>query len=307
LGAKMLSAIRTLSHRPCKISVARYRQWLSTETDHKHSYVEEEQARTKDDEDSTHYGFETVSREEKARRVHHVFEGVASKYDLMNDLMSAGLHRLWKDSFVAGLAPFRPGARVLDVAGGTGDIAFRIANRMRRLQSDDPQCQSQVTVCDINEAMLEVGQRRCETLLDVHGRSLLSWLTADAQNLPLPDDEFDLYTIAFGIRNVVDVQRALDEAYRVLKPGGRFACLEFSHVTNPGLRWVYDKYSFEVIPPLGEVVAGDYASYKYLVESIRQFPRQQEFKSMIEQAGFRFTSYRNLTFGVVAIHTGFKM
>jgi len=257
------------------------------------------------------FGFEKVTTAEKAQKVYGVFEAVASNYDVMNDAMSAGVHRVWKDYFVRKLLPIRPGTQILDVAGGTGDIAFRIAknielyNKKNEISVEDSK-RSSIVVSDINEAMLEVGQKRA-LQLDLSCPEVLSWLCADAQELPLEDDRFDVYTIAFGIRNVVDVQKALDEAYRVLKPGGRFMCLEFSHVENPAIKWVYDKYSFQVIPPMGELIAGDWKSYQYLVESIRKFPTQEKFKMMIEEAGFRCVSYQNLTFGVVAIHSGYKI
>jgi len=263
------------------------------------------------DEATTDFGFEKVTTSEKAKKVYNVFEAVATNYDVMNDAMSAGVHRVWKDYFVSKLLPIRPGTQILDVAGGTGDIAFRIAknielfNKKNQINADEAK-QSGVLISDINEAMLEVGKKRALEL-NLSCPEILSWLCADAQELPLEDNRFDVYTIAFGIRNVVDIQKALDEAYRVLKPGGRFMCLEFSHVENPAIRWVYDKYSFQVIPPMGELIAGDWKSYQYLVESIRKFPTQETFKMMIEEAGFRCVSYQNLTFGVVAIHSGFKI
>ncbi|KAK3855500.1 hypothetical protein Pcinc_038103 [Petrolisthes cinctipes] len=262
----------------------------------------------------THFGFETVSEEEKAKKVHGVFENVASKYDVMNDLMSGGIHRVWKDCFMSRLRPTL-NTKLLDVAGGTGDIVFRFIRHAGQAEvgagagvvSDHTEEPSpypyDITVCDISESMLEVGQSRADML----GHQGIRWVCGDAQNLPFDDDQFDCYTIAFGIRNVVDVETALDEAYRVLKPGGRFMCLEFSQVKNPAVRWAYDQYSFNVIPPLGQVIAGDWKSYQYLVESIRKFPDQETFKEMIEEAGFRNVTYENLTFGVTAIHSGFKI
>lgn len=282
----------------------------------------------------THFGFEHVSEEEKAQKVHKVFENVADKYDLMNDLMSGFVHRAWKDHFVSRLQP-RPNTRLLDVAGGTGDIVFRYIQHLRYASlgarvgaaaspqhttttttdsstsdssssdsdSDNSQRLYEISVCDISESMLGVGRQRAEAL----GHRGIDWVCGDAQKLPFEEGEFDCYTIAFGIRNVVDVQKALDEAYRVLKPGGRFMCLEFSHVKNPLVRWAYDQYSLNVIPPMGQVVAGDWASYQYLVESIRKFPDQETFKEMIEEAGFRNVTYENLTLGVAAIHSGFKI
>ncbi|XP_045617688.2 ubiquinone/menaquinone biosynthesis C-methyltransferase UbiE [Procambarus clarkii] len=277
----------------------------------------------------THFGFEKVSEDQKAEKVHGVFENVASNYDLMNDLMSGGIHRVWKDLFMSRVQP-RPNTKLLDVAGGTGDIAFRFIRHILHNQSqaktipdrpvvserggdsevpygaDEPSdsCSPyEITICDISQSMLDVGKKRADEL----GYKGIKWICGDAQKLPFPDDEFDCYTIAFGIRNVVDVEKALVEAYRVLRPGGRFVCLEFSQVTNPALRWVYDQYSFNVIPPMGQVVAGDWKSYQYLVESIRKFPNQETFKDMIEDAGFRHTTFENLTFGVSAIHSGFKI
>lgn len=265
-------------------------------------------------DETVHFGFQTVSATEKAQKVHQVFENVASKYDLMNDVMSVGIHRIWKDYFVKKIFPLHPGTNIIDVAGGTGDIAFRMLEGLDRqnknsnsLTDDASGSRKNITILisDINQAMLDVGKKRALTMnLQSDG---LSWLCANAQELPLPENSFDLYTIAFGIRNVTDVSKALDEAYRILRPGGRFMCLEFSHVKNPLLKWAYDTYSFQVIPPLGEVVAGDWKSYQYLVESIRKFPTQDEFKNMIEEAGFRSVRYENLSFGVVSIHSGYKI
>lgn len=273
-------------------------------------------------EKETHFGYENVSQDKKAEKVHGVFEAVASNYDLMNDLMSTGVHRVWKDCFVSRLQP-RQHTRLLDVAGGTGDITFRYIQHvlhdsgkekdLRDVTGDIPLTHNEdaveepplyeVTVCDISQGMLDVGKNRSEKL----GYTGITWVCGDAQKLPFGDDHFDCYTIAFGIRNVVDVDKALSEAYRVLKPGGRFMCLEFSRVTNPFISWAYDTYSFNVIPALGQVVAGDWKSYQYLVESIRKFPDQETFKEMIEDVGFRQVTYENLTFGVTAIHSGFKI
>eukprot|EP00696_Hemimastix_kukwesjijk_P015692 gnl/Hemi2/3921_TR1376_c0_g1_i1.p1 gnl/Hemi2/3921_TR1376_c0_g1~~gnl/Hemi2/3921_TR1376_c0_g1_i1.p1 ORF type:complete len:236 (+),score=59.38 gnl/Hemi2/3921_TR1376_c0_g1_i1:48-710(+) len=218
----------------------------------------------------------------------------------MNDAMTLGLHRCWKDDFVSRLSGCR-GADFLDVAGGTGDIAFRIVENGLVGSAVG----GHVTVCDINEKMLEVGRQRSLSLKS--GASSLSFLQGNAEQLTLPDSCMDVYTIAFGIRNVTNIPAALKEAYRVLRPGGRFLCLEFSRVENPLLRPLYDQYSFQVIPVLGHLLAGEMAPYQYLVESIRKFPAQQEFQTMIRDAGFSMTSYDNLTFGVVAIHSGFKL
>jgi len=214
----------------------------------------------------------------------------------MNDVMSLGIHRLWKDKFIKSLDP-EPGCRLLDVAGGTGDIAFRFLKHLKR--------KGHVTVCDMNANMLEEGMRRANTLGFDDG-SFISWKEGDAMNLPFQSNSFDAYSIAFGIRNVVDIPLAVREAYRVLKPGGVFTCLEFSKVTNPLLEKVYDLYSFNLIPVYGEILAGDWKSYQYLVESIRKFPDQNEFKEMIEDEGFILVEFQNLTQGVVCIHTAFK-
>lgn len=246
----------------------------------------------------THFGFRTVREEEKAKLVHSVFEQVASRYDLMNDLMSGGLHRAWKQSMIDWLNPPR-GDRpfhLIDVAGGTGDIAFRFLERAGAA--------SQVTVCDINEHMLGVGQGRAEAKA-FEGR--VEFACGDAERLPFPDKSFDAYTIAFGIRNVTHVDQALREAYRVLKPGGRFLCLEFSRVAVPGIDDIYEAYSFAAIPRMGKWVTGDDAPYQYLVESIRRFPDQETFKRMIGEAGFGNVSYRNLTGGVAALHSGWRL
>ncbi|XP_049554206.1 2-methoxy-6-polyprenyl-1,4-benzoquinol methylase, mitochondrial isoform X1 [Orcinus orca] len=333
----------------------------------------------------THFGFETVSEEEKGGKVYQVFESVAKKYDVMNDMMSLGIHRIWKDLLLWKMRPF-PGTQLLDVAGGTGDIAFRFLNyvqaqhqrkekRQLRAQQnlsweeiakkyqneEDSLDGSHVMVCDINKEMLKIGKQKARARGYKAG---LAWVVGDAEELPFDDDKFDVYTIAFGIRNVTHIDQgfpggtvvesppadagdtgsrsgpggshmprsgwarepwplslrvrslcsaageataALQEAHRVLKPGGRFLCLEFSQVNNPLVSRLYDVYSFQVIPVLGEVIAGDWKSYQYLVESIRQFPSQEEFKEMIEDAGFQKVTYENLTSGIVAIHSGFKL
>ncbi|GAB6028606.1 hypothetical protein CHUAL_004444 [Chamberlinius hualienensis] len=267
------------------------------------------------DESFTHFGFETVKDSEKTGRVYEVFKNVAAKYDLMNDAMSLGIHRLWKDEFVKMLHP-TPGINVLDVAGGTGDIAFRIIHSLRTLEKftkkkeennenlDSPSRVSKVVVSDINQQMLDVGKERAKQRGYFND---LQWLCANAEELPVEDNSFDAYTIAFGIRNVTHIDKALDEAYRVLKPGGRFLCMEFSHLTNPLMQKIYDAYSFQVIPPMGQILARDWKSYQYLVESIRKFPNQETFSQMIREAGFSSVTYTNFTFGVTAIHSGFKL
>lgn len=248
-------------------------------------------------EKKTHFGFrDDVTEEEKKHKVLKVFDNVAESYDRMNDAMSLGIHRLWKDHFVRVLDPPED-LKLLDVAGGTGDIAFRV---LERLGSS-----GHVTVCDINASMLEVGRKRSSEYGEK--QTQMTWTVGDAQNLDFEDNSFDVYTIAFGIRNVVDVPKALKEAYRVLKPGGRFLCLEFSHVDNPVAEQMYAFYSFQVIPPMGKVLAGDWDSYQYLVESIRRFPPQTDFADMIRDAGFSCVTFENLTLGVAAIHSGFKL
>ena len=242
------------------------------------------------------FGYRDVAPEEKPDLIRGIFFSVASRYDLMNDLMSAGVHRLWKDEFVAWLNP-QPGQAILDVAGGTGDIAFRIAARVRAKGGA-----AKITVCDISEAMLVVGMRRAEAKA-----AKISWLCGDGENLPVEDSSQDAYTIAFGIRNFTHLERALAEAYRVLKPGGRFLCLEFSRVTAPGLDDLYDLYSFAVLPRLGEIVAGDGAAYRYLAESIRRFPSQSAFAKLIAGAGFAQVKFRNLSGGIAAMHSGWKV
>jgi demethylmenaquinone methyltransferase/2-methoxy-6-polyprenyl-1,4-benzoquinol methylase len=241
--------------------------------------------------EQVNFGDTLVTPEEKTRRVGGVFTSVAKSYDVMNDLMSGGMHRLWKDRFVAKVAP-RAGEHVLDMAGGTGDIAFRMAKRGAR-----------VTVSDINPDMLAVGMERA-TKRGIDG---LTWQVENAETLSFADASFDAYTIAFGIRNVTDIPAALREAHRVLKRGGRFYCLEFSTSEWPGFGQVYDRYSTHVIPRIGKAVAGDEDSYRYLVESIRRFPRMEAFKAMIGEAGFKSTSVEPILGGLVAIHGGWKI
>lgn len=251
---------------------------------------------------TTHFGFSTVKEEEKQSMVRGVFDSVAEKYDIMNDVMSGGLHRAWKIDFIRDLRP-REGMHLLDVAGGTGDIAFRFLEAaQRRAQEGSPP--AKVTICDINHNMLKAGKARA---LDKGIFDPIDWVTGNAEMLPLPDRSVDAYTIAFGIRNVTHIDKALEEAYRVLKPGGRFMCLEFSKVDLPLLKQIYDVYSFKLIPHFGEMVTGDKDSYQYLVESIRKFPTQEKFKAMIENAGFKKSTYRNLSGGIVAIHSGWKI
>eukprot|EP00892_Ulva_mutabilis_P008162 jgi/Ulvmu1/5718/UM024_0070.1 len=252
------------------------------------------------DQETVDFGFKDVPKADKESLVKKVFENVAPQYDVMNDVMSGGLHRVWKDHFVSKLCP-PPGIQHLDVAGGTGDIAFRVLNEMRASGS----LTGAVSVLDINEAMLTEGQKRA----DKKGLSGpgLRWVTGSAEELPFDSDTFDSYTVAFGIRNVTDRAAALAEAYRVLKRGGRFMCLEFSPVDTPVLKDVYDAYSMNVIPAMGKVIANDSESYRYLVESIRKFPDVVTFAEQVQNAGFRFVDFDKLSGGIVAIHSGFKL
>jgi demethylmenaquinone methyltransferase/2-methoxy-6-polyprenyl-1,4-benzoquinol methylase len=243
------------------------------------------------------FGYRDVPEADKEGLVREVFSSVAGKYDLMNDLMSGGVHRLWKDAMVEWLNP-RPGWRVLDVAGGTGDIAFRIADLIRARGGE-----ADITVCDINADMVGEGLRRAQA----KGERAIHWITGNAEALPVPDASMDAYTIAFGIRNVPRIDKALGEAYRVLKRGGRFLALEFSRVDTPLLDRLYDVYSMTAIPALGKVVTGDGEPYRYLVESIRRFPAPERFADMIGDAGFSRADFTRLSGGVVAIHSGWKL
>jgi len=243
---------------------------------------------------TTHFGFKTVDEADKAGMVKGVFNSVADQYDIMNDVMSAGVHRIWKNSFIDSINP-RPGMHLLDVAGGTGDIAFRFLEAAPG---------SKVTVCDINAEMLRVGAERAEKK-GFAGRS--EFICGDAMKLPFGDRSMDAYTIAFGIRNVTRIEEALAEAYRVLKPGARFHCLEFSPAVVPVLQSAYDAYSFKFIPAMGQMVAQDRDSYQYLVESIRRFPTPEKFDQMISDAGFSRTGWRTMSAGVVAIHSGTRV
>lgn len=241
--------------------------------------------------DPVSFGYEQVSPEEKTERVGAVFSSVAKKYDVMNDAMSAGMHRLWKDKFVRRVKP-QPGEQVLDMAGGTGDIAFRMAARG-----------ATITVSDINQDMLDVGIERA---MD-RGIDDLVWSRQNAEELSFPARFFDAYTIAFGIRNVTHKDKALAEAHRVLKRGGRFYCLEFSTTEWPGFKEAYDLYSHHLVPKIGGAIAGDPDSYRYLIESIRRFPTMPEFEAMIRQAGFTRTKVEPILGGLVAIHSGWKI
>ena len=241
--------------------------------------------------DTVSFGYEDIDASEKTGRVGEVFSNVASKYDVMNDAMSGGMHRLWKNRFVARVKP-QHGETILDMAGGTGDIAFRMADRG-----------ASVTVSDINQDMLDVGLERAVE----RGIDGLVWSRQNAEELSFSNRIFDAYTIAFGIRNVTHIEKALSEAHRVLKYGGRFYCLEFSSVEWPGFKEAYDLYSHRLVPQIGKAIAGDEASYRYLIESIRRFPNMADFECMIRSAGFENTRVEPIMGGLVAIHSGWKV
>ncbi|WP_353297384.1 bifunctional demethylmenaquinone methyltransferase/2-methoxy-6-polyprenyl-1,4-benzoquinol methylase UbiE [Sulfitobacter pacificus] len=243
---------------------------------------------------TTHFGSQTVPEDDKAGMVRSLFSDVANKYDIMNDVMSVGIHRIWKEAMMDWLAP-RAGQKLLDVAGGTGDVSFKFLKRAGA---------GHATVCDLTEGMLVEGRKRAEAAAMADS---LDWVVGDAMALPFEDNTFDVYTISFGIRNVTRPQEALNEAYRVLRPGGRLMVLEFSQLPNPMMQKAYDLYSFNVIPRMGQVIANDRDSYQYLVESIRNFPDQETFLSMVRAAGFEQAKYRNLTMGIAALHSGWKL
>ncbi|TGO21678.1 hypothetical protein BPAE_0206g00120 [Botrytis paeoniae] len=271
-------------------------------------------ASNSDNARTTHFGFQTVPEEEKEARVAGVFSNVATSYDTMNDFMSLGIHRLWKDHFVRSINPgFTPptstsspqGWKMLDIAGGTGDIAFRLLDHATNINKSPS---SSITISDINPEMLAEGRKRSLQTSYAHSPRL-NFLLANAESLPMvPSNSLDLYTVAFGIRNFTNKAAALREAHRVLKPGGLFACLEFSDVTNPLFNAIYKQWSFSAIPLIGQLVAGDRDSYQYLVESIEKFPKQEEFRDMIKEAGFVVPGkgWEDLTGGIAAIHKGIK-
>ena len=242
----------------------------------------------------THFGYQNVPEADKSGLVKEVFNNVASKYDVMNDLMSIGIHRVWKNALINWLVP-KENQNLLDVAGGTGDIATRFLNQAKG---------GNATILDMTESMLQEGTER---VTNSALSSRMRWVVGDAMALPFKKNTFDIYTISFGIRNVTKIDKALSEAFRVLKPGGRIMILEFSKLPNPMMQKAYDLYSFNVIPKIGEIVVGDKDSYQYLVESIRKFPNQLSFANMMTEAGFENVKFRNLTFGVAALHSGWKI
>ena len=242
----------------------------------------------------TDFGFSRVKSKDKSNLVKKIFENVSGRYDLMNDFMSLGIHRVWKKSMLDWLAP-RRGQSLIDVAGGTGDIAFNFIKRAKT--------GANATILDLTESMMIEGKKKP---IDLPEESQINWVCGDAMRMPFNNNTFDVYTISFGIRNVTNISKTLSEAYRVLKPGGRLMILEFSSVNNDLISWIYDKYSFNIIPKLGEFVSNDRESYQYLVESIRKFPNQEKFSEMIINEGFRKVKYRDLTFGIAALHSAWK-
>ncbi|KAF2239647.1 putative ubiquinone biosynthesis methyltransferase Coq5 [Viridothelium virens] len=315
----MNQSFRSLIRRPANahaLSRPQYRYYAITRPRFQHFQNQPSSTSSSKDERTTHFGFETVAESLKESRVGAVFSSVASSYDTMNDLMSLGIHRLWKDHFVRSLNPgsnsttsatakAQPGWKILDIAGGTGDIAFRLLDHASTIHSDHS---THVTVADINPEMLAEGRKRA-LQTPYHNSDQLSFVETNAEDLTMiPSNSIDLYTVAFGIRNFTHKDAALREASRVLKPGGVFACLEFSKVQNPVFNEVYKRWSFSAIPLIGQLVAGDRDSYQYLVESIEKFPNQTEFRDMIKEAGFMVPGkgWEDLTDGIAAIHKGVK-
>ena len=244
--------------------------------------------------EKTKFGYKEIDKKDKPSKVNQVFTSVSNRYDLMNDFMSLGIHRVWKESMLDWLAP-RRGQSLIDVAGGTGDIAFNFIKRAKT--------GANATILDLTESMMIEGKKK---IIDLPEESQINWVCGDAMRMPFSNSTFDVYTISFGIRNVTDISKTLSEAYRVLKPGGRLMILEFSSVNNDLISWIYDKYSFNIIPKLGDFVSNDRESYQYLVESIRKFPNQEKFSEMIINEGFRKVKYRDLTFGIAALHSAWK-
>ena len=242
----------------------------------------------------TDFGFSRVKSKDKSNLVKKIFENVSGRYDLMNDFMSLGIHRVWKKSMLDWLAP-RSRQSLIDVAGGTGDIAFNFIKRAKT--------GANATILDLTESMMIEGKKK---IIDLPKETQINWVCGDAMRMPFNNNTFDVYTISFGIRNVTNISKTLSEAYRVLKPGGRLMILEFSSVNNDLISWIYDKYSFNIIPKLGEFVSNDRESYQYLVESIRKFPNQEKFSEMIINEGFKKVKYRDLTFGIAALHSAWK-
>ena len=275
---------------------------------------EEKKSSEKEKEDQASFGYTSVPKTKKESLVRDVFESVAPSYDVMNDLMSVGMHRLWKDYFVHKLASF-PGMTHLDVAGGTGDVSFRVLKKLRKVdrEGNGKEAKSRVIVSDINPAMLKVGEERAATKglknpgFDTKTDAELEFVEANAEKLPFEDESIDQFTIAFGLRNVTNIDIALREARRVLKKGGRISILEFSHVEEEPLKSLYNFYSFAAIPTMGQIVANDRKSYQYLVESIRKFPKQERLCDIMREEGFSSVDFENITGGIVAIHNGYKL
>ncbi|GMM38745.1 hypothetical protein DASC09_060840 [Saccharomycopsis crataegensis] len=295
-----------------KLRLGSTRMLSGTSNSNNHADETKKNQLTTDKPSTTHFGYKEILLNQKERLVGDVFSSVASNYDLMNDVMSLGIHRLWKDHFIKKLDPgMRPGGEPLefiDAAGGTGDIAFGLLRHAKQHHFDT---KSRMTVVDINNDMLNEGRKRyLDTEFVTESPNRIQFLQQNGEVLDkIPDNSKDFYTVSFGIRNFTNIQSGLNAAYRVLKPGGIFACLEFSKVDNEYLNFIYNKYSFSLLPLMGELVANDRASYQYLVESIRKFPSQDEFSGMIRKAGFYVPGkgYENLTFGVAAIHIGIKI